>query len=504
MTFNLRRRTFLIGLGAFAGCTTTQPPGALQLPDSAWNDLKRRLNGRLLQPGDPEFDETAQPQNLRYAGIRPRGIAQCEIDEDIATCVTWANRNRVHPVVRAGGHSYAGYSTTRSLLIDVRAMKSIATHAQIPSLGADEVRIGAGVLNGPLYAALDRIGATITHGRCTNVGAAGFLLGGGIGFNMRHLGIGSDRLVATDLVRADGTHLTASGKENSDAFWACRGGGGGNFGVNTSFTLKIEQVPSSICVFNLTWSNRPDAVLSVLLAVLKKATTRLGSKVAVNAVTAAQRAAGQDCKVTLLGQLRGPAAELAAILAPVYAIARPDPKGKPDQPHGVHTMSYWKGQAFLEEEGPPAYYQERSRFFGGDMSDVAVKAAFAFARRLPAPLDGCDFKLFQTGGNVNALRAEDTAFVHRSSDWLFDVEANWTDKTPQPEVDNVLAWQTAFHDAMGQFLPNQSYQNFADPSLGPTDWQAAYYGMNYPKLQAVKKDLDRDSLFQFAQGIQPA
>jgi FAD/FMN-containing dehydrogenase len=417
----------------------------------------------------------------------------------VAICLHWSHENNVHPTIRSGGHSYAGFSTTRSLLIDMKRLK------QIEKRPGGLVRIGGGALNRDVYAGLKAMNATVTHGRCDAVGAAGFLLGGGIGFNMRHYGVGSDLLHATDVVKADGSSVTATATDNKDLFWACNGGGGGNFGVNTSFTLAVQEI-KPVTVFNLSWSHHPRDVparlLATMLETLRFAPDAFGSKISVAAPSPEQRRAGEDVHIGLLGQLMGPRAALDDILAPIFKVARPDRVAPGDRKRGIHEMPYWDAQTdFLSEAGGPALYQEKSRFYGGKLAETAIEQALGFARALPGnSRKPSEFKFFQTGGKMNKPAATDTAFVHRSSDWLFDVEVNWESGDVWREVEANLDWQAAFYEAMGQYMPDRCYQNFPDPTLG-RNWAQAYYGENLDRLKAVKKAFDGGGLFEFDQSI---
>ncbi len=499
MPLALRRRHFLVGIGGFAAFAGRSAPARALPPDSAWNDLKTRLNGALLQPTDRGYLDAALPQNRRYADRLPRGIASCENADQVAICLHWSHENNVHPTIRSGGHSYAGFSTTRSLLIDMKHLK------QIEKLPGGLVRVGGGALNRDVYAALKAIDATITHGRCDGVGAAGFLLGGGIGFNMRHYGVGSDLLRATDVVKADGTAVTATATDNKDLFWACNGGGGGNFGVNTSFTLATQEV-KPVTVFNLSWSHRardlPGRLLATMLETLRFAPDEFGSKISISAPSPTERRNGGDVHIGLLGQLMGPRQALMDILGPIFKVAHPDPVRSEDKKHGIREMGYWDAQTdFLSEAGGAALYQEKSRFYGGKLAETAIGTALAFARALPGnSKKPSEFKFFQTGGKMNKRAPTDTAFVHRSSDWLFDVEVNWDATDVWRDVEANLAWQAAFHEAMGDYMSDCCYQNFPDPTLG-RNWAQAYYGENLDRLKAIKKDFDGSGLFTFEQGI---
>jgi hypothetical protein len=202
----------------------------------------------------------------------------------------------------------------------------------------------------------------------------------------------------------------------------------------------------------------------------------------------------------------GTDAEFRDIMRPVYNVAPPDtapPRDVKPEQYGIYTKPYWDAQDFLSEDGGNGYYQERSRFFGGTLSARAISEALRFARSLPGETNKtCEFKFFQTGGKVNSRPPAATAFVHRTSDWLFDVEVNWEATDPPKDRDANLKWQTDFYHAMGPHMTGQSFQNFPDPSLGE-DWHAAYYGRNYQALRRVKTVTDRHGRFRFAQGIAP-
>ena len=435
---SLTRRQFLarsarlaagagLGLSALglAGCG-----GGSSSSNSVWRDLANRISGPVLRPGDPGFTAIALPNNLRYASIVPQGIARCASAADVAQAILWSQQNRIALVTRTGGHSYAGFSTTQGLMIDM----TLINQAQFaPSSGI--VTIGGGIRNRDLYSALQAANATITHGRCTGVGGAGFLLGGGIGFNMRRYGLGCDRVLSSELVTAAGEILTLSATENPDLFWACRGGGGGNFGINTSFSLQTIAADNLITVFLIIWRGQSDAIYAALVDALQVAPPTMGNRIGATAVTPAQLAAGQDVTITLLGQLAGTPDDLAGILASVYQVAAPVSAD-------IRQLGYWDAQLnFLNESGPPDRYQERSAFFAGPPSSQAIEAAFSFLRTWPGTSESANFVLFQTGAQVNAIAPGATAFVHRDSDWLMTLALHWGANDSPAAVQSNLHWQ---------------------------------------------------------------
>ena len=262
----MERRLFLELSAGVAGSAwlpkmaraNAQPTVTRPVRESAWRLLKSGLKGILLRPGDRGFLDLAKPNNLRYKNILPRGIAVCEDASDISFCIRWAEEHSVPLITRGGGHSYAGYSCTHGLMINLKSINSCSLDVE-----ANTVTVGGGIRNGLIYRALNSAGRSITHGRCPTVGAGGFLLGGGIGFDMRYNGFGSDKLIRTEIVLANGEIVVADTKTNPDLYWACKGGGGGNFGINTAFTL--ETFPVDLCIeFSLIWTDASDLLLETL------------------------------------------------------------------------------------------------------------------------------------------------------------------------------------------------------------------------------------------------
>ncbi len=508
------RRGFLLGatglvlsgsaLAAPATWRERHRPKGAGASQADWAQLAKALtHGKLLRPDDPDFHQIVQPNNLRYADIIPQGVARCGAASDVAAAIGWAREFGVPLVTRGGGHSYAGYSMTPGLMIETAWISSAAY-----DVGAGVLRVGAGARNRDLYRLLRLHGRAMTHGRCPSVGAAGFLLGGGIGFNMRAHGVAADQLVGSEMVLADGRLRKLSAKASDDLdrdlFWASQGGGGGNFGISTGFALKTFDVSRQrVTVFDLTWKREPDTPCKVpveeigakLMAVLETSPTKLGSRVSFGAVKASELDNGYDVSISLLGQYMGPADELKAILAPVYALCPPN-RGR-----GIEEKDYWPGQDFLHEEGEETFYQERSAFVTHAFGPDALAAGFEFLRRKPEVSGYCDLRFFQTGGEMNVPKAKDTAFVHRDSRWLMVVGLYWNhDDQNDPEtMKRAHAWQNAFYDRMRPLAGGGAYQNFTDPSL--TDYRQAYYGQNLDRLAAIKGHVDRSDVFRFPQSI---
>lgn len=500
---DLSRRRFLIGSSAlgvaaglaphrFIGLAQAQTPAPSAIPDTAWDELAKHLDGPLLRKGDAAFARLALPYNLAYAQTQPGGIALCFTTEDVRTAIKWARDNKVPLVARSGGHSYAGYSTTTGLMINVSAMRWANW-----SRASRALTVGGGARNSDLYAALKAQNRTTTHGRCPTVGAAGFLLGGGIGFNMRRLGIASDHLVASDIVTADGTVRALSASDNSDLFWACRGAGGGNFGINTAFTIRTFPA-QRVSVFRYDWQGTQAemvAVADLLMAALTDAPNAFGSRFSLRPPN--RMAGGEKFSLNLIGQYRGQPAFVARLL--LEAVHAPNLTR-----HELHELDYWDGQAFLEEHDGPFRFHERSVFLTRRLSLPELgKAADQLAqwKGTKDPTQLADLRFFQTGGQINKVAATATAFVHRDSVWLMDCGLPWSADDPPETVDQNIAWQNACYEAIRGFGNGRAYQNFVDPAL--KDFAEAYYGDNLKQLGQIKAKYDPDNVFRFAQSIPP-
>ncbi|MBS7542217.1 FAD-binding oxidoreductase [Ancylobacter oerskovii] len=479
-----------LGIGPLLGQEASSPiPAAPAIVPDRWDRLARIAGDDLLRPSSPQFAAEALPNNLRFEQVRPEAIVPCRSPRMIAEVLAWCQEHEMPFALRGGGHSYAGFSTSRGVVLDMTPMDAIAYDA-----ASGRVRVAAGALNAQVYEALRGAGRMITHGRCPTVGAAGFLLGGGIGFNMRRFGVGADRLVASEIVTADGRVRALSQTDEPDLFWAIRGGGGGNFGVSTSFTLETQPVDTRLTVARLVWRDKTLEAAKALFACTDAGPRVLGSRIALGGVTPALAAKGRQVPLTLLAQYAGPREEFLALLAPVLAVAAPDFTD-------MRELAYWEGQHFLLEPGEPGWYRERSAFLANAPSEAFLETAVEHLRQWPGTGAQASLFFFQTGGQVNETPPEATAFVHRDSRWLGVVGAVWNaEDVARPEVVRAAkAWQDALYGVVNRFGGAGAFQNFPDASL--TDWRARYYGANLARLERIKAAVDPTNLFSFPQSI---
>jgi len=463
-----------------AGCADAASPS-----DAAWRDLASRLGGRVLRPGEPGYLEAALPYNLRWAGILPAGIARCATAEDVATSILWSRENGIDLAARSGGHSYAGYSSTIGLQIDVG---DLSTATVDPSRAT--ATVGAGVRNGGLSAALEPHGFAMSQGRCPTVSVSGLTLGGGFGFSARRFGLTCDALTETTLVTADGAIVTCNAASNPDLYWACRGGGGGSFGINTSFTFTLGTA-DDVAVYEIEWRGR-DAAASVYAA-LQQILARASDALSLRIGLRVQRDANEDQPVlTALGQLFGSSDELRALLAPAFAAA-------PPRREVIADLSFYEGKDFLADLGPPHGFAERSSYTSGPLAEAGIDVLLDGLARWPGTAGTGFVSTFGWGGAIARVAPEATAVVHRDTLLLVALGSTWGETDDGATIDAALDWLDGFFADLQPHVLPQSYQNFSDPAL--IDWQRAYYGANLARLAAIKAQIDPDDVFRFAQSV---
>jgi FAD/FMN-containing dehydrogenase len=456
-----------------------------------WDQLERTLKGKLLRPdGDSaSYAKAIKIRNLRYASIRPAGVALAADAKDVATAIAWARDNGVELVARSGGHSFAGYCTTPGLVINLNGMTKVTVDRSAGTM----TTVGSAT-NEDVAAAGRPHGQSLAGGQCPTVGIPGFTLGGGLGFYMRQHGLAIDALLATEIVTADGRVVRASDKEHPDLFWALRGGGGGNFGINTSFTFRTFTVPEQVAIFSLVWEG--EACAKAFLAfqeVLLHAPHALGAVAHFSAKAGKSGAATPTLRV--FGQLVDTKDAAERLFAPVSAAVKP----KTTQ---VETLSFWEAKTWLASDvGPPNAFAERSRYHPKPLSESGAQAIVAALARAPIGSGelSVESAFFAWGGAVAKVLPTYTAFIHRNDVWLQSFDASWGVNDPRPNVERLLTWLDEFYAAMRPFASDRAYQNFVDPRLEhPLE---AYYGANLKRLVEIKRQYDPNNVFKFPQSI---
>jgi FAD/FMN-containing dehydrogenase len=515
----LARRHFLAMAGVAAGAVplagmlgghhTAQAPAAGP-GTSDWMALRAALSThKLIRPGMRVYPVSKELFDPRFDYKQPAGIAYCASPRDVSTCLAFVRKFGLPVAARAGGHSYAGWSSTTGLMVDVTAMNSF----QVGS--GQTVRVGTGLHLIDLYNRLAAHGLAVPGGSCPTVGVAGLTLGGGVGVLARAYGLTSDALEAVQIVTADGTVRSCNASSNSDLFWACRGGGGGNFGIATAFTFRTHRL-SKLVVFFLSWPwSEAAKVVAGWQSWAPYQPDDLWSNLHMSAAPH-----GPTPIIQVGGTFLGSVSACQALLRRLYQRVGSAPSGQPFVAERTYQQAMMLeagcanlsvSECHLPTQTPngklvrvPSY--AKSDFFTRKIPAAGIRALVTGIDRMrgvrgaPGGVGAIAFDAF--GGALNRPSPSSTAFVHRNSLFLAQYSTSWNEGGSAGGVGRQHDWLRSFYASMRPWASGQCYQNYVDPDL--TNWRQAYYGANYARLAQIKKTYDPNQVFQFPQGITPA
>ncbi|MFL5830566.1 MAG: FAD-binding oxidoreductase [Solirubrobacteraceae bacterium] len=462
----------------------------------AIRQLWRALRGSVLLPGDPAYDPASTPANARFDAIRPLAVAQCLDERDVITCVEWCREHDVQPVVRGGGHSYAGFSTTRGLLIDLDLMRRVVLDQR-----TGIAHMGGAALNQNVLAATVDGDYVLPGGTCLAVGIGGLVLGGGIGYNTHWGGLTCDHLIGTRVVTADGSVLRVDPSNHHDLFWACRGGAGGSFGINTEFTFRLPRIPRrDVAFYRFDWrgADAAAAVLGAFDKLLKTAPAALNAVAMAQASPVGPGGPREAIDVFSRGQFIGPLSELQTLVQPLI-----DAAGVPAKTV-FQTKSYWDMQRmFASAETTRHSFGDISRYSTKPLPDAVTAKVADLLAECPtrtAESNGSMWSLGWVGGPVmNAVGRRDTAYVHRDALTLLRATPVWARDAPKSVGEGLMAWTNQMIALIAPDTPAESYQNF--PNRAIKDWERQYYAENFSRLVKVKTRYDPHNIFHNPQSI---
>jgi FAD/FMN-containing dehydrogenase len=448
----------------------------------AVTELADRFSGQLLQPADAGYEDARKVHN-GLVNKRPLLIARCRGVADVVDAVNLARKLSLKVAVRGGGHNVAGRATVDGgLMIDLMPMKGIHVDPH-----ARTARAQGGVTWAELNRETQLLGLAVTGGVISSTGVAGLTLGGGLGWLMGKYGLALDNLRSVELVTAEGRVLRASEDEHADLFWAVRGGGG-NYGVVTSFEFQLHPVGPTITGGLVAHPfERARDVLRYyrdFTASLSDEHSVFGGLIHAPDGSGTKLAAMVTCHCGSLAVGEAAVRPLKQFGTPAMDTIGPMPycqlNGMLDAAYPKGALNYWKS-SFLAQ-----------------LSDAAIDTMVECFARCPTPMGQILLEHFH--GVATRVKAGDTAFPHRADGYNLLVLSEWMDPA---DTDRCVAWARETYAAMGPFMASGRYVNYlADDETG--DPVAAAYGPNYPRLQQVKAKYDPGNFFQINQNIRPA
>ena len=451
--------------------------------------LRGQVGGALCLPGEAGYEEARTLWNVMI-DKRPGAVVRAGGAGDVQRAVAFAREHRLLLSVRGGGHNIAGNAACDGgLMLDLTPMKAVRIDPT-----SRTARVEPGVILAEFDREAQAVGLATPLGINSTTGVAGLTLGGGFGWLSRKHGLTVDNLLSADVVLASGALVHASARENPDLFWAIRGGGG-NFGVVTSFEFQLHPVGPQVLAglvvhpfsrarevlqgYRRAVASAPDEL--TCWAVLRKAPPLPFLPPEVH---------GREVLILAACWVGNPArgqealAPLRALGTPIADVIGPAPFAGWQQAFdpllAAGRRNYWKSHDFVE------------------LGDAAIEQLVAYASRLPSP--ECEIFVAHLGGAVNRVPATATAYPHRDVNFVVNVHTRWGE-AGQDEA--CIGWAREFFDRMAPHATGGVYVNFMPEDEAPRIRRGAY-GVNYDRLSRVKAKYDPTNLFRRNQNISPA
>lgn len=459
----------------------TRPGNGAVIDNGAVEYLRSKVRGTLIRSGDMGYDDARKIWN----GIidrAPAMIVQCSGTADVIAAVNFAREKNLPLAVRGGGHNVAGNAVCdRGIVIDLSPMRRV----RIDPIN-QTARVDGGAKLGDVDHEAQAFGLAVPVGVVSATGIAGLSLHGGMGFLTRKYGLTCDHILSADVVTADGKVIVADAKNNADLLWALRGGGG-SFGVVTSFEFKLRPVGPDVwmCIVMYpvveakkalqTWrqfmETAPEEVMSIAIYWNAPHDEPVPKKYQGAPV------------IVLAGCWSGPVEKGEAVFKPLREIAAPavDLSG---------PMPYLMAQKLFDPEYPNGRRYYWKSIYMKELSDAAIDMLSAYAASRPSPISSLD--VWCLGGAVTRVRPEESAFFKRDAPYLLGIEANW--ENPKDDEANITWTRNLYRDAE-KYSPGGMYFNFPGFLEEGDDLLKQSFGTNYDRLRQVKTTYDPQNLF---------
>lgn len=454
---------------------------------SAIEDLRSSARGDVVTPEDPGYDEARRVHNWMI-DRRPAVIVRCADTTDVMATVRCARDNDMLLSVRGGGHSVPGFGTNDGgVVADLSPMRGVRVDPVTRM-----ARAQGGCTWGDMNHATYGFGLAVTGGIISTTGIAGLTLGGGIGYLARGHGLSLDNLISVDVVTAEGDFIVANEAEHADLFWALRGGGG-NFGVVTSFEYRLTACKDIFAGAFFYPLERAGDVLDFYRGFIRTAPEDLGLFAGFHLVPPLPFVPEEyhgDPAVVMVACWNGPMEQGERVLAPIRDSA---PRlGEMMEPMPYPVLN----SAFDELVGPGLQHYWKTAF-ATELTDGAIEAHLEYAQQVPTV--NTAVHLYSINGACHRIAPQATAFANRDATFATVIGGMWPDPA---DNERNIAWVKDYYAALAPHSSAAAYVNFMSADDGARLPES--YGDNYGRLQEVKRLYDPDNFFRMNQNIQPA
>lgn len=440
------------------------------------------LTGRIIVPADPLYNKARQDYN-RAVQQYPLIINDCRDKWDVANAVIWSGKHHVPLRIRNGGHNYEGYSNGNcTLVIDVSNMTDMDLDER-----KNLLYVQGGVTNKLVYEFVSSKGYPFPGGTCPTVGVGGYSLGGGWGLSCRSLGLGCDSLEEIELINYKGDRIKANRNRNEDLFWACRGAGGGNFGVVVSMTFRLPPKVDQVTLIEIDYlhvtQKEQEAFLGIWQKWLRNADPR------ITLISRIYNSVNDGLAMLVRGIFYGEPDEAEQIIKPFLELAGAD--------YDLEYMTFLEAVTVIGSVYPPyEKFQSASRFVSQDFNESEISELVGLIQRRAEGSVFAGLSLYALGGRVREVDVDDTAFFYRKAHFIIWLETTWEENSFAEEN---RAWISGRFPALAA-VTTGSYVNFPYNKL--PNYLEEYYGPHVRKLEWVKEKYDPYHIFSFPQGLQ--
>lgn len=455
-------------------------------------EVVNEIEGRVVFPWSPSYAEDKREFNDVYPA-NPDMIVFVASYLDIQLCLKFAQSAVIPTAVRSGRHSLADYSVCDGLVIDISGLKSV----YIDPINQFAV-VEAGNRFEDLNPQLEAYGMHLPGGGCPTVSVAGYMQGGGYGLTSRRFGIQSDCVLEFKMILADGTLVTANATQNSDLFWAVRGGTGGNFGVLVQIKYQIFPL-GLIWGISITWDFENDTTNAAQALYTIQQNYLSGYQypnLGIETLVFTDIAVDNHKKVRFGGAFIGSESDMNQAVAPLLALPGAQVVFRQQAKYSYINDQLLEGiPAIPPDQLPTIKFYGRSAFIERSLSITDYKNILTFFKTVPNSFGMLDLEGY--GGVINTYPVTNSAFIHRTA--LMDFYAIvFFDKVTNDQEQN-RQWLMSLFTFMQQYTNEHSYQNY--PNRDQTGFQWAYWGPYYAQLVAIKKKYDPHNFFEYQQSI---
>ncbi|PFJ09303.1 FAD-linked oxidase [Bacillus cereus] len=437
------------------------------------------LTGDIITRYDCKYEDARQEWNHAIQKF-PLVIVYCYTKWDVSNAIIWARKNEISIRIRSGGHHYEGYSIGNNVLvIDISKMNRM-------QFNKNTIKIQGGAQNEQVYNFISSKGYPFPGGTCPTVGVSGYTLGGGWGYSSRYFGLGCDNLIGLELIDYRGRVITANETCHKDLFWACRGGGGGNFGVVVSLTFKLPPKVDKVTLIELYWPNTSVDLQKEFLHTWQSWLVNLNNKMTIGA--SMYNSTTEGLAIYGRGLYYGTPEDATIILQDLLRVSGVQ--------MNLQYVSFLEAMDIVQSSYPPSeQFKSTGRFVQKQYTKEEIEKLISLIEKRATGSIFAAISLYPLGGKVKDVDRDATAFYYRDAHYILGIQTIWED--PIYKKENVQWLENQFDYI--ESITKGSFINFPYNDL--SDYMDAYYGAHANKLKNINKKYDPLNVFTFPQGI---